>query len=75
MKTFRIVVGILAIIPIALLANKLIYYPTVYDDYSLRALVYTAIGVPIMALNFWAWTYPEMIAFYFFGAELNSPLA
>ncbi len=67
MKTFRIMLGILAIIPIGLLANKLIYYPTIYDEDSLRTLIYLAIGVPVLTLNFWAWVYPEIIEFYFFG--------
>jgi len=70
MKTFRIALGILAIIPIALLANKLLYYPAVYDEDSLSTLVYLTIGVPILTLNFWAWEYPEIIEFYSFGREI-----
>jgi hypothetical protein len=65
MKTFRVVLGLLAIIPLALLADKLLFHPTDYDEDSLRTLAYSVIGVPIVILNFWAWIYPEIIEFYF----------
>ena len=69
MKTFRFVVGALALLPLALLANQLIFHPNIYDEYSLETLIYLAISVPILTLNFWAWSYPEIIEFYFFGKE------
>jgi hypothetical protein len=71
MKTFRIVVGILAVLPLALLADKLIFHPAIYDEDSIETLIYLAIDVPILTLNFWAWEYPEIIEFYFFGKELD----
>lgn len=61
MKTFRIVIGILTIIPLSLLADKLIFHPTEYDEDSIRTLVFMALGVPILILNLWAWINPEII--------------
>jgi len=69
MKTFRIVVGILAIFPIALLADH-IFLSSYYVAGSIGELLYLAVGVPILTLNFWAWTEPEIIEFYFFGYEM-----
>ena len=68
MKTFRIVVGILAILPLALLVDK-IFLNSYYVETSLGELLYPAVGVPILTLNFWAWEYPEIIEFYFLGYE------
>lgn len=67
MRTFRIVLGILAIIPLALLADKMIFHATEYDEASLKTLTYLIFGVPILMFNIWAWIYPEIIEFYFFG--------
>jgi len=39
------------------------------DKDSLRTLALLVIGVPILTLNFWAWEYPEIIEFYFFGKD------
>jgi hypothetical protein len=69
MKTFRIVVGILAILPLTLLVDKIFLHPYFYGEGSLGELLYPTVGVPILTLNFWAWSYPEMIEFYFPGRE------
>ncbi len=69
MKIFRIVLGILAIIPIGLLAYKILFHATEYDEHLLRTLVFHAIGVPILILNGLVWLYPEIIEFYFFGKK------
>ena len=71
MKTFRSIVGILAIIPLVLLADKLFFHLTEYDEDSLRTFVFIVLGVPILTLNFWAWIYPEIIEFCFFGKEIE----
>lgn len=71
MKTFRIVLGILAIIPLVLLADKISFHPTEYDEDSLRTLAFLIIGVPILILNLWAWIHPEIMEFYFAGKEDN----
>jgi hypothetical protein len=71
MKTFRIVIGILAVSPLALLADQLIFHPTEYDELSIRTLAFVVLGVPILILNYWAWFDHEIIAFYFFGKERN----
>jgi len=67
MKTFRIILGILAIIPLSLLADKFLFHITEYDDNSLTTLAFLAFGVPILIGNYWAWICPEIIEFYFFG--------
>ena len=71
MKTFRIVLGILAILPLTLLVDSIFLHPYYYGEGSLGELLYLAIGVPILTLNFWAWTYPEIIEFYFFGKDIK----
>ena len=69
MKIFRIVVGILAILPIALIIYITLVDPITDDPNSLRELVYTVFGIPILILNLWAWIYPEIIEFYFLGKK------
>ena len=69
MKNFRIVVGILALLPLSLLVDNLFFHPQFYGEGSLGELVYLLFGVPIFTLNFWAWAYPEIIEFYFLGME------
>ena len=72
MKTFRIVVGILAILPLTLLVDSIFLHPYLYAEGSLGELLYLPIGVPILTLNFWAWSYPEIIEFYFFGKDIKT---
>ena len=67
MKTFRIVLGILAIIPLALLADTFLFHITEQVRDSLEILIYLVLGIPVLILNIWAWGYPEIIEFYFFG--------
>lgn len=69
MKTFRIVVGILAIIPVGMLVDAWFFHPANYGLGSLGELVFPAIGVPILTLNMWSWAHPEIIEFYFFSKE------
>jgi len=71
MKTIRIVLGILAITPLALLTDKILFRPTDYGEDSLRTLAYLALGIPILVLNLWAWMYPDIIEFYFLGKKLG----
>jgi hypothetical protein len=71
MKTFRIVLGILSIIPLTLLADKMFFGFTGYDEDSLRTLAFLIIGIPILILNLWIWIYPEIIEFYFLGNSKN----
>jgi len=63
MKAFRIIVAMLAIIPLALLVD-LFFFQLV--GYAIGELLYLSIGVPILTLNYWAWFEPELIEFYFF---------
>ena len=69
MKAFRILVGSLAVLPLTLLVDLFFLHLVKYE---LGELLYLSVGVPILTLNFWAWEYPEIIEFYFFGKE-NQP--
>lgn len=69
MKTFRIIVGILAIIPLALLVDILFFHPELNCDDCIQTYVYLIMGVPILIFNLWAWTAPELIEFIFFGKD------
>jgi len=69
MKTFRIIASILAIFPLTLLVDLIFLHPYLYGEGSLGELLYLAVGIPILTLNFWAWEYPEIIEFYFLGHE------
>jgi hypothetical protein len=69
MKTFRIVLGILVIIPLGLMAYHILFESTYYGDDSPVQMAYMILGVPILALNLWAWMYPEIIEYYFFRKE------
>ena len=69
MKTFRIGVGILAVIPLALLIEVLFFHPELNCDACIETYAYMLFGIPILTLNFWAWNYPELIEVLFFGKE------
>ena len=70
MKTFRIVVGVLAIVPVAMIVDAIFLHPANYGPGSLGELVYPVFGVPILILNMWAWVHSEIIEFYFFGKKV-----
>jgi hypothetical protein len=61
MKIFRIVLGILAIIPMVLLVNHIFFQADYYREDSIQQLVFMVLGVPILILNLWAWIQPEII--------------
>ena len=69
MKTFRIALGILAVIPLSMIVDSLFFHPEFYEYGSLGELAYPLFGIPILIFNFWAWEYPEIIEFYFLGHE------
>ena len=69
MTTFRIVLAILAIIPVALLTDAIFLHPTNYGENSLGELAFLVFGVPILIFNLWAWGYPRIIEIYFFGKK------
>jgi len=62
-------VGIPAIIPLSMLTDCLFFRPEYYGYNSPGESAYTVFGVPILIFNFWAWVYPEVIEFYFFGKD------
>jgi len=62
-KNIRIVLAILAMIPIVLLGQHLIFD----GEDSIQELVFLILGVPILVFNFWAWSYPGIIEFFLWG--------
>lgn len=52
-KTVRIVLGILAIIPISLIVDS-VSRPAMYSEVTLGELAYLILGTPISILNLWA---------------------
>ena len=69
MKTFRMIVGILAVIPLSMIVDSLFCHPEYYGEGSLGELAYPVFGVPILIFNLWAWMHPEIIEFYFLGMD------
>ncbi len=57
----RIVLGVLLIIPLAMIISVLIW-PEVNSSLE---LIYLVVGVPILVLNAWEWTEPEMSEWLF----------
>jgi len=70
-KTFRIVLGILAIIPVALVVDHIFITSDYYGEESLKEMIYMVIGIPILVLNLWAWGYLPIIQYYFRGKEIE----
>ena len=68
MKSFRIVIGTLAIIPLALLMDNLLH-PANYGPGTLGELLYLIFGVPILIFNMWIWVDPEIIESYYSGKQ------
>jgi hypothetical protein len=60
-KNIRIVLAILAVIPIGLLVYNLIFLRAGYSGDSIEELAFTVFGIPILVFNYWAWYYSEMI--------------
>lgn len=69
MKAFRIVVGIFALIPVAMLVDSLFLHPANYGLGTLGELLYPVFGIPILIFNMPAWVHPEIIGFYSFGKK------
>ena len=68
-KNVRIILAILAIIPIVLLFQHLIFAGDVYSEDSIQAMLFLILGVPILVFNFWAWSHPEIIEFFLWGNQ------
>jgi len=66
-KNVRIILAILAIIPIILLFQHLIFDGDVYGEDSIQEMLFLILGVPILVFNFWAWSHPEIIEFFLWG--------
>jgi hypothetical protein len=70
-KNIRIVLAILAIIPIFLLAQHLIFNGDAYGGDSIEELAFTVLGIPILVFNLWAWYDPRMIESFLWGDKEN----
>lgn len=68
-RNIRIVLAVMAIIPIALLVYNLIFLQTAYGGDSIWEMAYLVFGVPILVFNFWAWALPEIIEFFLWGNQ------
>ncbi len=66
-KYIRIVLAILAIIPLGLLVYHFISPQAGYGGDSLEELAYIVIGIPILVCNYWAWYCPSMIKNFLWG--------
>ena len=64
MKTFRIILGILAIIPLYMIVDSL-FHPANYGPGTLGELLFPIFGIPVLIFNLWVWLYPEIIQSYF----------
>jgi hypothetical protein len=69
MKTFRVVSGILAILPFALLVQQILAQPGHYGEDSLQQMAFVVLGVPILILNLWAWMYPRGTEVFALGGQ------
>jgi len=66
-KNIRIVLAILALIPIGLLVYYFIFPHAGYCGDSIEELAYTVFGVPILLFNHWASYYPQRIEYFLWG--------
>jgi hypothetical protein len=69
MKTIRIVLGVLSIIPLTLIIDNAFLHPNNYADDSLYLMAYYVFGIPILMFNYWAWFEPIIIERLFFMKE------
>ena len=69
LKTLRIILAVLAIIPIALIIYNLIFMNNYYGGDSMAEMAYTVFGIPILIFNLWAWYYPKMVAYILWGEK------
>lgn len=69
MKTFRLGVGVLGIISIALMVYIVFFNPIGGERNSVREYAFLCFGLPILMLNFFAWAYPRFIEILVFGKK------
>ena len=69
MRVLRILLCILAIIPFGLLVDQILFQNDFYQEDSLKQMAFMILGIPILILNIWAWMYPEIVEYYFFGRD------
>ena len=66
MKTFRIFMGVLGLLVLAFFAAGMLLPPVVNDQEAFLELLFSAIGIPVLIFNMWAWFEPDMIEEFFF---------
>jgi hypothetical protein len=59
-KTLRVILGILAIVPLTLLTDSFLH-PESYGEGTLGELLFPIFGVPIVIFNLWVWLEPEIL--------------
>lgn len=69
MKTFRLGVGVLGILSIALMVYIVFFNPIGGERNSVREYAFLCFGLPILMLNFFAWAYPLFIEILVFGKK------
>jgi hypothetical protein len=60
MKTFRIILGILAIIPISLIIASIVDPKLIMHNPTFE-WIFILVGIPVAVLNLWAWDAPQII--------------
>ena len=69
MKIFRLGVGTLGIISIALMVYIVFFNSIGGERNSAREYAFLCLVVPILLLNFFAWAYPPLIETLVFGKK------
>jgi hypothetical protein len=72
MKTLRIILGFLLVIPLGLLTYHFSLPLTEYIEEGLAAFAYFVFGIPILIFNIWVWGAPRSVEDFLFGKEEQS---
>jgi uncharacterized membrane protein len=70
LKTFRLGVGGLGILSIVLMVYIVFFNPISGERNSIREYAFLCFGLPVLMLNFFAWSHPRFLeAFVFWKKE------
>ena len=69
LKTLRILLAALAVIPLVLIIYNLIFMTDNYGSDSLVEMAYMVFGIPILVFTYWAWFYPDMVSYIVWGEK------
>ena len=67
MKTLRIALGILLVIPLGLLTYRIFFVPVMHEPNALNEMAFLVLGVPILVFNYWIWFEPGMVEYSLWG--------